>query len=69
MKRLQIFIEEESDEALAAEALKTGTSKAAIIRRLVAQHTGVHDVHDPIDDLVGVFDDDPGGVDATVYGP
>lgn len=35
MKRLQIYIECESDEALAAEAARDGISKAEIIRRPV----------------------------------
>ncbi len=36
MKRLQIMIEEELDEALGREARKEGTSKAALIRGYVA---------------------------------
>ena len=33
MKRLQVMIEEDLDEALGAQALREGTSKAALIRR------------------------------------
>ncbi|MEO6206679.1 MAG: CopG family transcriptional regulator [Candidatus Limnocylindrales bacterium] len=33
MKRLQLMIEEDLDEALGARALREGTSKAALIRR------------------------------------
>lgn len=68
MKRLQIYIEREADEALAAEAARVGTSKAAIIRRLVAEHTGRSADSDPIDDLVGAFDGVAGDVDTVVYG-
>lgn len=68
MKRLQIYIEREADEALAAEAAREGVSKASIIRRLVAQHTGMQNAADPIDDLVGSFDTEPGEVDEVVYG-
>lgn len=69
MKRLQIYLEPEADEALAAEAAQQGTSKAAIIRRLVAEHTGTADADDPLDALVGAFDVEPADIDAVVYGP
>ena len=68
MKRLQIYIEPEMDEALALDAARDGTSKAAIIRRLIAEHIGRRSGADPIDDLVGGFSGDPGDVDDTVYG-
>lgn len=68
VKRLQIYIEPESDEALAAEAAREGTSKAAIIRRLVADHTGAQRDDDPLDALVGFVDAEPGRVDDVVYG-
>lgn len=68
MKRLQIYIEPEADEALAAEAAREHVSKAEIIRRLVAAHTGKHGARDPIDDLIGRFEEEPGDVDEVVYG-
>lgn len=68
VKRLQIYIEPESDAALAAEAAREGVSKAFIIRRLVAEHTGTKHRRDPIDELVGSFDEAPGDVDDVVYG-
>ncbi|MGH4020430.1 MAG: CopG family transcriptional regulator [Pseudonocardiaceae bacterium] len=68
MKRLQIYIEPESDEALAVEAAREGVSKAEIIRRLVAEYTGRHDELDPIDALVGCFGGESGDVDEVVYG-
>ncbi|MCA1844586.1 MAG: ribbon-helix-helix domain-containing protein [Actinobacteria bacterium] len=68
MKRLQIYIEPELDEALGAEAARTGVSKAAIIRRLVARHVAGRHAADPIDDLVGAFPGDPGDVDDVIYG-
>ncbi len=68
VKRLQIYIEEQSDQALAVEAAATGVSKASIIRRLVAAHIGSTAVDDPVDGLVGSFDEEPGNVDAVLYG-
>jgi hypothetical protein len=70
MKRLQIHIEEELDEALAAEAAARATSKAALIRGYVADNLR-HRLgrrHDPLDELVGRYDEDPGDIDAVVYG-
>lgn len=68
MKRLQFYIEVESDDALGAEAAREGVSKAEIIRRLVTDHLGRSVDVDPIDDLVGRFDGEPGRVDDLVYG-
>lgn len=68
MKRLQIYIEAEADEALAAESARDGVSKAAIIRRLVAEHNGRGAAADPLDGLVGAFDGESGDIDAVIYG-
>ncbi len=40
MKRLQIYVDEELDEALAARAQREGTSKAGLIREYVADRLG-----------------------------
>lgn len=66
MKRLQIYIEEELDEALAIEAAREKTSKAALIRRFVAERLG-SGKRDPLDDLAGVSDAEPANVDDVVY--
>lgn len=68
VKRLQICLETESDEALGMESTRDGVSKAEIIRRLVADHLRREVDMDPIDALVGACDEDPGGVDDVVYG-
>ena len=69
MKRLQIYIEEDLDDALAVEAARTGTSKAALIRRFVAERlTKRGRARDPLDALVGAFDVEPADVDDIVYG-
>jgi hypothetical protein len=71
MKRLQIYIDEELDEALAVRAQREGTSKAGLIREYVADRLGRGTHGDSIDRLVGRFrlEDGPGSedVDEVVY--
>ncbi|MEX2211252.1 MAG: CopG family transcriptional regulator [Gaiellaceae bacterium] len=73
MKRLQIMIEEELDDALGREAASEGTSKAALIRRYVREQLKplppLHE--DPLWEMVGA---DPGtepveDIDEFLYGP
>ena len=70
MRRIQIYIEEELDEALQAEAMRTGRSKAAIIRESVAARIGRRGKtpKDPITALVGSIDVEPADIDEVVYG-
>jgi len=72
MKRLQIYIEEELDEALGAQAQREGASKAALIRFYVAEKLALTDQSDPIDRHVGRYrlGEGPGSedVDDVVYG-
>jgi predicted transcriptional regulator len=70
MRRIQIYIEEELDEALQAEATRTGRSKAAIIRESVAARIGRRGKtpRDPITALIGSVDAEPADVDEVVYG-
>jgi Ribbon-helix-helix protein, copG family len=69
VKRLQIYIEEELDEALALQAARRGTSKAALIRELVAARYAPGPGDDPLDALVGRYDAPSAAVDDLVYGP
>jgi ribbon-helix-helix CopG family protein len=68
MKRLQIYIEEELDEALGREAAERRTSKAALIRMFVAERLDGKKPNDTFAELVGRYDVDPGSVDDVVYG-
>lgn len=68
MKRLQIYLEPSADDALATEAARDGTSKAAIIRRLIDEHIGTDRKPDPIDALVGAFTYSTENIDEVVYG-
>jgi hypothetical protein len=68
VKRLQIYIEEEHDEALAVLAARSGSSKAELIRGFVAKGLGVSEEDEALDALVGAVDAEPGDVDDVVYG-
>ena len=71
MKRLQISIEPELDAALGAEARELGISKAAFVRRVVADRlTPLPPLQeDPLWEMVGADPDgEPGDVDEVVYG-
>lgn len=67
MRRIQLYFDEETDDALAAEATRRGTSKAALVRELVRQGFQ-RPGRDPIEDIIGISDgDDVADIDAAVY--
>jgi len=69
MKRLQIYIDEEMDDALAIRARRAQTSKAALIREAVRRSIGEPESPvDPFRDWIGGSDTDPAPVDEVVYG-
>jgi hypothetical protein len=74
VKRLQIMIDEDLDEALARKARDDGTSKAAIIRSLVRERLRPLPPidKDPLWGFLGIVEghpDDSSSVDDVVYGP
>lgn len=68
MRRLQISIDEDLDEALAVEAARRHISRAALIREFVRQQLQPAREPDPFRSLVGDIDDDAGDIDEVVYG-
>lgn len=72
MKRLQIMIEEDLDEALEREAAREGASKAALIRRYVRERLKPLPPleADPLWQMVGADEFEPvDDVDEFLYGP
>ena len=69
MRRIQIYIEDELDERLKAEAVRLRRSKASLIRESVAARYGEHaeDQEDPLSSLAGTLDVEPADVDEVVY--
>lgn len=73
VKRLQIMIEEELDAALALKAVEEGVSKAALIRRYVAERLRPLPPleEDPLWQIKGMIEggpDDSQLIDEVVYG-
>jgi hypothetical protein len=70
MKRLQIMIDSDLDEALNRRSSEEGTSKAALIRRFV--RSALQPLPplqgDPLTAMVGVDNFEPEPVDDVVYG-
>ena len=72
MRRIQLYVDEDVDEALSAEAARLGTSRSALVRDAVRASLAAYFGRpaDPIDELVGsLVDVDPvDDIDAIVYG-
>lgn len=69
MKRLQIYIDEDLDDALAVKARRVHTSKAALIREAVRGSLGEPKPRvDPFHDWIGGSDAPSAPVDDVVYG-
>ena len=69
MRRIQIYMDDELDERLQAEARKMGTSKASLIRESVAARYATPRPigEEGISRLVGRIDVDPASVNDVVY--
>lgn len=68
MRRFQISIDEDLDEALAVEAARRRMSRAALVRELVRERLRPKQEADPFAPLVGDIDDEAGDIDEVVYG-
>lgn len=70
VRRIQIYIDEEIDDVLQAEAASRGRSKAALIRECVSSRYGQRQPRydDPLTALIGSIDVEPADVDDVVYG-
>lgn len=68
MRRLQIYIDEALDDALAVRARRAHTSKAALIREAVRRSIGEPaPTVDPFHDWIGGSDATPAPIDEVVY--
>lgn len=71
MRRVQIYLPEAVDDSLAAQAVRRGVSKAALIRQAVDREIEpTPAVADGWQAMVGMFDSGPGeDIDEVIYGP
>ena len=71
MRRIQICLEEELDEALQSESARSGKSRAALIRECVRERfrPARGRIEDPLNALVGSVDAEPvDDIDEVIYG-
>ena len=71
MRRIQLYMDDEVDEALSAEAARLGTSRSALVRDAVrAAFSGrIEATTDPVDELIGSLDVEPDeDLDVLIYG-
>jgi Arc/MetJ family transcription regulator len=67
MKRVQIYIDDESDEILTRQSRRQKRSKAALIRDAVRQTYGGSGGADALEAWAGGIDERPGDIDELIY--
>ena len=71
MRRIQLYMDDELDDALSAEAARLGVSRSALVRDVVRVSLSAYfdAPADAVDDLIGRLDVDPDNdIDSVVYG-
>ncbi len=70
MRRIQLYLDEELDHAVSAEAARTGRTRSELVRTAVRSWLGdaLRSPPDPIEELIGSVDIDPvDDLDAAIY--
>jgi len=68
MKVLRLEVDEETYAALDTLAASEHVTKEMIARRMLIDGVRVARAPDPLDELLGRYDEDPGDIDEIVYG-
>ena len=71
IRRIQLYIDDDIDDALSAAAARRGVSRSALVRDAVRSALGAEPgaLADPLDQLVGSVDVEPDDdLDAVIYG-
>lgn len=71
VRRIQLYVEQDLDIALSAEAARLGVSRSAVMRDAVRVALAPHFEHlpDPVDALIGTVDVEPDeDLDSVIYG-
>ncbi len=72
MKRIQLYMDDDLDDALSAKALRLGTSRSALVRDAVrlALRADSSGPGDSVDELIGWLDVEPADdIDSVIYEP
>ena len=70
MRRIQLYVDADMDDALTTQAAKRGTNRSALVRDAVRASLGdgLH-AADPVEELIGRLDVEPDDdLDAVIYG-
>ena len=71
MRRIQLYLDDEVDDALTAQAARQGTSRSALVRDAVRASLAscLDDQRDAVDEVVGCLDVEPDDdIDSVIYG-
>lgn len=70
VRRIQLYLDDDADDALTARAAKLGTTRSALVRDAVRASLGADlRTSDPVDGLIGWLDVEPDDdIDAVIYG-
>ena len=71
MRRIQLYVDEDLDEALSTRAAQMGVSRSSLVRDAVRASLSTHltTVADPVDNLIGCLDIEPDDdIDSVIYG-
>ncbi len=72
MRRIQLYIDDDLDDALSAEAARLGTSRSAVVRDTMRRSlsTSVDSLRDAVDEMIGWIDVEPDDdIDSVIYEP
>ena len=73
MRRIQLYIDADIDDALSAEAARLSVSRSALVREAVRKSLGgcFDRGADAVDEIIGCLDIEAGdeSIDDVVYGP
>lgn len=70
VRRIQLYMDDDLDHALTAEAARSGRTRSELVRMAVRQSLehAFTEIPDPVDALIGSVDIDPiDDIDAAIY--
>ena len=71
MRRIQLYLDEDLDEALSTRAAQLAVSRSSLVRDAIRASLRAHltTLVDPVDNLIGYLDIEPDDdIDSVIYG-